>query len=166
MSFVKKTGDKIVDSGKKMVGYEDVKDNWSMIKGWLGSLNPKSIKPGRVETFENAYERLGLTEEDLKNVYKSWFLRFYLTLFVFAIGFFSVVYFVLNDNFISLLPFIGFSAICVSQLFASSFRLYQIRSREFVEVSNWFKNKSEWLPLTIDLPEVKKTKKIVSFKKE
>lgn len=168
MGIFKKAGEKIVDGSKKVVAYDEVKGNWAMIKDWAGKLNPRSIKPGRVETFQSAYERLGLDEETLILVYRNWFLRFYLTLTVFAIGFITAGYYILNGKLMALLPFMGFAAICIAQLFTSSFRMYQIRTRTLCPISEWLSKSGEWIVFSSKLPSntVKKVvKKAVVVKK-
>ena len=166
MGIFKKAGDKIVDGSKKVVAYDEVRSNWGLIKDWASQLNPMSVKAGRVETFENAYERLGLDEQTLVDVYKNWFLRMYLTLAVFVGGLSVALYFVTLGKLLALLPFTGFAAICAAQIFTSSFRMYQIRTRQLCPISEWLSNRSEWFPTTMALAVQKKQKtKSVAIRK-
>ena len=152
MSIFKKAGEKIVDGGKKAVSYDEVKGNWGMIKDWAGRLNPKAIKPGRVETFESAYERLGLDEPTLALVYRNWFLRFYLVAGVYALGVAVAGFYIFSGKWMALLPFLGFTAVCGAQMFTSSFRMYQIRTRSLCPVSEWISRTGEWLVFSPALP--------------
>ena len=61
-----------------------------------------------------------------------------------------------------------FAAICLAQMFAGSFRAYQLSIRRFCDVSEWLVNKSAWIPFAFELPEGSKTNKknMTSIKKD
>ena len=126
--------------GKKVVGAEQIKENAGFIADMAKSLKPTAT---RYETFENAKARLGLSEKDLEETYKYYTTRFNIFVFFFGIGLVVFAYYLMSLSW-SAVPVIGFLAVCVAQLFAASFRMYQIRRRELVVPMEWFRAPHEW----------------------
>lgn len=159
MGFFRRRGEKMVDGGKKMVNYDQARSTWASIQQMAAGLNPRSVRRGRVETFQSAYDRLGLTEESLAKVYQNYFLKFYLSLMIGAGGTVLTVVNIIQGNSVAVaLAYLGFIAVCVSQMFSASFRMYQMRRRKLCDVSEWFKRGAEWFPTTPELPPPPKSR--------
>lgn len=159
MGFFRRRGEKFVQNSKRMINYEQASSTWDAIKQLAGGLNPRSVRRGRVETFQSAYERLGLTEETLAKVYQNYFLKLYLSMVVGVGGTaLTALYLAQGSSWAAVLAYLGFAAVCVSQMFSASFRMYQIRRRQLCDVKEWLKRRSEWLPLSVELPPAPKSK--------
>lgn len=159
MGFFKRRGEKFVEGGKKMVNYDQAKSTWGAIQQLAAGLNPRSVRRGRVETFQSAYERLGLTEESLGKVYQNYFLKLYLSAIVGAGGtLLTGIHLAQGSSFAVVLAFFGFAAVCLSQMFSASFRMYQIRRRQLCDVKEWLKKSAEWFPTSVELPPPPKAK--------
>jgi hypothetical protein len=150
-SFVKRQKDKAVGYGKKVVNAEEIKTNWEYIGGLWKGLLPKKLKKGREETFSNAYQRLSLTEDDLKKAYMFYVLRFYV-FYIFGIVVFSIMlYSAYNQNWLTTMSCFGFIAVCFSFAFQASFRTMQIRMRQLAGIDYWVKSPNYWFPpLSLD----------------
>ena len=142
-----------IERTKKMVGYESAKENF----GWIGrlgrSLMPSSLKAGRVETFEHAMARQSVTDDDLDRIYTNHVLRFWICAIMLVTGLAVGLHYLMNGQKLIILPVIGFSAICLSQMFSGSFRAYQLANRKFCDVSEWMSRRDVWVPFTFDLPK-------------
>lgn len=121
----------------------------------------------RLETFQNAYIRLGLDEEKLEQNYKFFLIRFRIFLGFSILGLGLLIWNLVNFSF-AFLACIGFLAYCLAQTFIGSFRILQINKRELVSVSYWLKNKKHWWPKPFVANEKRslyKIKKRVKVKK-
>lgn len=152
MGFFKNRGDKIVESGKKMVNYEQARSTWKIIADLASGLNPRNIKKGRVETFQSAYERLGLNETTLGKVYTNYFLKLYVSAIILAGGTALTVMYVINGSGAAVFTYVGFACVCLSQMFSASFRMYQMRLRQLCDITQWIKRPGEWFPTQVSLP--------------
>ena len=134
---------RLADYGKKVLGTEEIKKNADYIVDMASSLN---VKSDRHETFENAYARLGLTEDRLKETYKYYMDRFNMFIAFFGLGLVMTGYFLISGAPLSSLATLAFMLICLAQMFNASFRMLQIRKRELLSVMEWLKRKEEWWP--------------------
>lgn len=167
MGFWRNRKDSLVDKSKKMTNYEEVESIGKLIGGMAKSLHPANVpKKGKVETFQSAYERLGTNETILAKIYRNFFLRFYISAGIFVVSTLFTLSFLLQGHGLSLLAYIGFAAVCLAQMFATSFRMYQMRSRQLFGVSQWLKHKEEWFPKTVLLPPLKTSKGTSIVKKK
>lgn len=141
---------KVVNYGKSIVGTEDLKKNAEFISDMAQSIAGKTDTK-RSETFENAYTRLGLTEEDLAKSYKYYEIRFNIFIAFAALAILLLIYSLVVSKILSAFAILAFMAVCLSQLFTSSFRMYQIRRRELVSVKEWAQHKEEWWPRTFEV---------------
>ena len=160
-----------VTQARKLLAVDEARENYNWISKLAKSLMPGSVKVGRIETFDRAMERQSVTTEDLEKIYTNHVLRFWISFIMLATGLAIAVKFAIEGQFLVLLPSLGFSAICLSQMFSGSFRAYQIAMRRFCDVSDWVANRSVWIPTTFDLPSpVKKPSgrksAVVSIKKD
>lgn len=130
-----------------LVSYRRIKDNADEIREHAETvLNPLKQREGREETFQNAYRRLDLDEETLQRVYFTHRLRFYIGL-VFMMGALGLmVVALLSPHWWVGLPALAAAAVCLSQMFSSSLRAYQINHRELVGVDVWWNASKEWWP--------------------
>lgn len=140
-NWLGKAPTRLANYGKKVVGAEGIKNNADFIVDMAKGL---SNKPSRFETFQSAYERLGLTEDKLKSNYDYHIMRFNLFFAFIGLALVALVYFSVQGNYLAIVSSLAFVALCVSQLFNASFRMYQIRRRELVSVLEWFNNRDQW----------------------
>lgn len=146
--FIKKTAKKgagyVKDETKKFTNMKDIMHYSGMIKSMMSFLNPfkeKDEKNKREETFENAMERLNLTEESLKKSFEYHRFYFYLGVFLcFGSLFFGAYLLIALKNYWSIGPIVACVAIGLSQMFTGSFRTYQINTRQLCDVKTWFDN--------------------------
>lgn len=147
--WTKKKATDTVETGKKFVGTEEIKNNAVFIKDMATKLlNPKeSLKGAKKETFIDAKNRLHINELDIIRVYKNNAYSFYISL-IFA---FVCIYVIAHNSFISF-SFMGMLSgfsillVCLAQCFRFSFRAFQIRHQKLCSPSDWLKRPSEWLP--------------------
>jgi len=141
-----------VDGAKKIIGIEAAKENFNWITSLAKGLLPSSVRAGRVETFDHAMQRQGVTESDLGQLYSNHVLRFWSSAIMLIAGWIVTITYIVEGDFVALLPALGFSALCLAIMQSGSFRAYQITNRRFCDVSDWFKTRSAWVPLTFKLP--------------
>lgn len=153
MGFFKKVGSKTADSAKKITNYDEISTNWQLIKRGVTALNPNNIKEGRVETFQNACQRLGLSESDMARVYFNWFVTFFISAVFLVAGLVVSISQAADGEWVSLMSMVGFGALCLSLMFRSSFKMYQMRIRTFCDVNQWVGNPLEWVPFGWELPK-------------
>lgn len=158
-NWVKRRPSSVVNYGKKMIAADQLKEGGQSIVDMAKSLNKNS---GRQETFENAYHRLGMTEEKLKEAYKFYAVRFYMFVGFSVLAFAFMFYYLFTTPLFSI-GILGFLAICLSQIFHSSFRMMQMRHRQLLPPSYWFSNTDEWW--IRPLPVKKKKRKLRKIKK-
>lgn len=141
-----------VEGAKKLLAVEQIKENFGWMKSAAGTLMPSSVKRGRVETFERAMERQRVSHEDLDKFYTNYVLKFWISTILLATGWMVAILYLLDKQWLVLFPIVGFSAICLSQMFVASFRAYQLTNRKFCDVSEWIANRSAWVPWSFELP--------------
>ncbi len=134
---------------KGLVNAEELKDNLDEIKNMANVvLNPKNAsKQGKVETFEEAKQRLKLSQEDLKSTYYNFTWMFYIY-FIFAIMcYFGVVYYLFfAPAKLPALSFFGIGCFLTAASFKYSFRAFQIKHQKLCSISDWLERKNEWFP--------------------
>lgn len=142
---------KVSNQGNRLKGFvrritsaDELEKNGLFI---IGMVKQIGAQPEEVvqETFENAYQRLGLTEESLSKTYNSLMMRFNIFLFFAVLGLILGVYYA-TQGALGAIASIGFLAYCLAHLFIASFRMLQIRKRELVPVSYWVAAPEEWWP--------------------
>lgn len=135
---------RIVSSLKALTSYDQVKDLGLMIWNMAGALDPRKIKPGRVETFDQARTRLQVNNEELEAARLN-----HGRIFWGAFGFIFVAWGVQAWQGLTLggvCTAIGFTSICCALMFRHSFRASQIKARKLHGVREWLENRSYWLP--------------------
>lgn len=148
-------GGKVTGGAKKIIGLDQAKENLTWMASIGRTLLPSSIKAGRVETFEHAMQRQGVGEEDLEKIYLNHVLKFWICVIMLFVGWGVALSYVLSGHWVALLPALGFTAICFSQMFVASFRAHQIGQRKFCDVSEWLGDIGLWVPATFSLPPAK-----------
>ena len=148
----KKMANAPVDKAKKLMAIEEAKQNWNWMTTVAKTLMPGSVKAGRIETFERAMERQNVSAEDLERIYTNHVLRFWISGFMLLCGWLVTASYAWSGHWLALLPALGFSAICGSQMFVGSFRAHQVATRKFCDVSEWVANRDAWVPLAFELP--------------
>ena len=139
-SWIGSAPKRLVGYGRKVVAGEQIEKGGRYIVDMATGLRAQS---DRRETFENAYARLGMTEEKMQEAYRFYMNRFYLFAFFGVIGVIVFAYFLIQMTWTAL-AVVGFLAVCLSQLFNASFRMYQMRQRELLPVIEWLRVPSEW----------------------
>ena len=106
----------------------------------VNKLNPFKEKEedGKVETFENAVNRLNLNDQDLKSSYNYYKFYFYFGCALSIISFLTGAYFtIVNNDFWSIGPVIACLCFGFSQIVIGSFRTYQINNRNLCGFEEW-----------------------------
>ena len=137
-------GTKLKNFTRRVTSADELEKNGEFI---LGMVHKLSSTPDDAvqETFENAYQRMGLTEESLATTYNSLLTRFNIFMFFSIVGVSVCVWYIMEGSWAALAA-IGFILYCAAQLFVSSFRMLQIRRRELLPVSYWLAVPREWWP--------------------
>lgn len=141
-----------VGYAKRLMGIDHAKENLSWMATWAKAMLPSSIKKGRIETFERAMARQGVSEEELDKIYTNYVLKFWIGGMMLALGLAVAINYVIAGSHMVIFPTLGFSAICLSQMFIGSFRARQLGRREFSDVSEWLANPSSWVPTSFIIP--------------
>lgn len=144
--------------GRSVLNAEQIENEWGNIKDMAGAVLKPNRGPRREETFDNAVNRLGLSEEDIASSYKFHVWRAYIFLGGLALGFVLTVWFALTGKLVSSIACLGFDAVAAALFFQASFRSLQIRRRELVDVSFWLREPTEWIPSSPTLPRRKPSK--------
>lgn len=141
-----------VGFAKRLMGIEHAKENLSWMATWGKAFLPSSIKKGRIETFERAMARQGVSEDALDRIYTNYVLKFWIGAMMLALGVAIAVSYAANGSPMVMFPAMGFGALCLSQMFIGSFRARQLGRREFSDVSEWLADPSSWIPTSFALP--------------
>lgn len=144
---LKNVADSSVDATKKVVGYEDAKQLFNVIKDMAAvSLNPFRKIESRNETFEQAMIRFKCTESDIAEAFKMCKVNFYVNA---ALASLLIVYcFYMLFAVQAVFPALGALAITFMNfalMFKYSFRAYQIKHRKLCPISEYLKNSNEWI---------------------
>ncbi len=126
--------------------------------------NPRNKKAARNETFANAMERKGLTEDDIASSYKHYSVRFYIFLFFFSFAGFVMCWSAFNLQWTMAGPAFAAALICLGQMFNASFRCFQIRNHEFLPVSTWLQRRDQWWPADYLPPRVRSSRSVARRK--
>lgn len=141
---IKNQGSKTKGFVRRITSAEELEKNGEFIVGMVKQLSNSQDEVIQ-ETFENAYQRMGLTEEKLAKTYASLLIRFNIFLFFGVLGVCLGVWYAFQAS-LGALASIGFVAYCLGHLFVCSFRMLQIRMRELVPVSYWLAVPNQWWP--------------------
>jgi hypothetical protein len=137
-------GSKLKGFARRVSSAEELEKHGQYIVGMAKDV-ASVPEASRQETFESAYQRLGLSEESLRTTYGYYMFRFNLFLFFGVMGIVLGAWYAFNGSWAAL-AVLGFLAICVGQLFVASFRMLQIRRRELFPVSYWMSVPRQWWP--------------------
>lgn len=148
MGILSKVGNFFKNTGKAFTGYNQIKESTEHIKD-MGKkiLSPKyQTEKARVESFEDALKRHGVSYEDVKKNHRNFVWNCYISLF------FGVVCFVLALNygfaaqFMGVLSSISIMALCLANATKHAFRAFQIKYKILCSfktflnsgIENWF----------------------------
>jgi hypothetical protein len=148
----KKVASAPVEQAKLIMGLEQAGKNLMWIKAMAMHLRPSAVKVGIVETFELAMERQRVSEHDLQQLFKSRVWTFWVCALMLALGIGIGANFIVDGDWVPLMPLGSYCAMVLAQMFGASFRAYQIENRRFCDVSEWFHKRDAWVPLTFALP--------------
>lgn len=129
---------------KKNINYEEIQATNNFVKSMAEDAFSvkKKLKNAKVENFEKAIERRGVTDFELIALYKNYSIIFYMSLFFCAICLLFIVYLVLTDfQILSLCSAISIFAVCFANAFKFSFRAFQIKYRKLCGVSDYLEKK-------------------------
>lgn len=147
VSLIKRTW---VETGKdttsKILGFKAIKEGADFISESVSRLaNPK--KYARVETFEQAVERLGVNDDDLKQNRYNFILSFYISIFFVLVCFGMVNYnFFIASYLLGGLASFSIMLVICANAFKFSFRAYQIKKRRLGGLAEFYKTPNEWFP--------------------
>lgn len=123
----------------KWIGYQNVKEGFTDLKDSAISTF-KTQKAERIETFEEALQRLKITEEDL-NQRKKEFRRLviiYLLLSILLLAY-SIYILIFNNNFGGFAIAFALTLYTIINAFKFHFWLFQIRKRKLgCTIKEWF----------------------------
>lgn len=148
INWIKNLGKKTSDYTAKVVSAEEIKGNASFIKeaGSTLLLPGRAIKNSRVETFDEAVRRQGLTEKDLIQVHFNYSASFYISAFFGAICLALFSNALVAGSIMYALSTLAIFLVCLANAFRFSFRTFQIRHKKLCSVSEWFSRRNEWFP--------------------
>lgn len=131
----KNSASNILDLPAKKAVFNGIKERIDLI------LNPVN---GRSETFDEAFDRLGLAEDDLEKI--QYQLKFASRLlYSSAAGCIIIgLYYALNDAALAVA-----SSLCVAMMFVSyaaprAMRHWQVKNRSMCSFRDWIKNPENW----------------------
>ena len=104
------------------------------------------LKPGRVESFSQAMQRLKIDEAELPLIHNQILLQVYLTLFLGVIGMTIAACFLVVGSFVPAALACAVSASCLANCAQSSIRAFQVRRRALGKASEWISMPGEWIP--------------------
>jgi len=145
---MKKTGNWVKNEAKKP--FEGVGTTTSKTQGKVKSLLRKlKHEDARVETFQQAVERLNLSGSDIRKRYEQ--LRFefvmYATVFVFITLF--TIDFIIAGSFFPALICLSILMLVLSLLTKASFTAFRIRRRSMGGLGLWVRSPGEWWPASL-----------------
>lgn len=144
MKTTEKKPSRIIGGLKAVTSYEQVKDGAVMIYSMLKALDPRNIKAGRVETFDEARTRLKVNNNELEATRLNHGRIFYIaSLFIVLAWGLRIEY---GFTFLGTILTLSFTAMCGSLMFRHSFRASQIKAKKLHSVKEWLNNPSFWLP--------------------
>jgi hypothetical protein len=147
-------GTKMKDYSAKVVGAEEIRNNHQIMRDSISRLLSWRRREVREETFANAVARLKMDEATIRETQQQFVYRFYLFLGLMLVNVLFMAWSIAEGSWASLMPGLGFFALCLSQLFIASFRAYQISRRELVGVGQWWKDPDAWWPaMPASLPQ-------------
>lgn len=135
---------RIVGALKTATSYEQVKGMGVLIWQMAATLDPRKIKPGRVETFDEARTRLQVNNDELEACRLNHGRIFWLSLVMIAIAW--AVRFSYGLSFLGVVLTLSFTAMCGALMFRHSFRASQIKARKLHSVKEWATNPAHWFP--------------------
>lgn len=116
----------------------------------VSRLNPigayeRAKQNSRVESFNEAYTRLNLSEEDLVRSFKFSLFMSRLALILFFSCLFLAFYFISNGNFSTGFPIISICFVHIAIQHRYAFRAYQIKKRRLGNHKEFLQDSHEWL---------------------
>ena len=145
----KKTARKISDTGKQLLSWDTIVKSSRDIKEMSKQvLSPtQQIENAKVEKFEDAVQRLKLSDIDILKVYRNYVICFYLSVLFFISGMAGLFYAIYaQGEVIHILVIFSILFFIFTNIFKFSFRSYQIRYRKLYPVSKWWKESQFWFP--------------------
>lgn len=147
--------DSLINTTKKVGNYDEIKKQQETIVELADhSLNPFKKRNFRNESFDDAYERLGLDEEKLAVVYKNHCVAFYLSYIMFfvSVGFLAMM--VLEHQYWGIIPAFVCVGICGIKIASASLRVTQIAKRELISFQEWWNTPGVLYPPSFKLPKL------------
>lgn len=148
-NWVKNKSGKLKDEAKGTVNYGQIKSVGTDVVDMASSLlSPnKLIKGSKKETFDEARQRLGVSDLDLINTYRNYAISFFMSLFFVVLCFVLIVYFLYFEK--SIMGGLSTTSIMLLNLantFRFSFRAFQIKNQKLCSVSDWWSRSDQWVP--------------------
>lgn len=144
--FWNRQSDKVTKKTKSVVGYEAIKDGYDAIVEYGSVLNPfKKKKKRNVESFEDSYDKHGMSEEGLRSIYKILIYKFYAAVTMTILVLLWMSYLAYDGRLSTFLAAIGVLAVAIAVSVTTSFKLHQIHVREWCSFGQWMnRNGSLW----------------------
>jgi hypothetical protein len=121
----------------------------TVIRSGIGAIvqgNRAAMRPGRVESFDQAMARLGLSEIGLPLINNQIVLQFYLTFFIGVIAMTLGVNYLIKGHAMAGAAGTGIALACLAAAAQASMRSYSIRHRSLGITSIWLASPSQWIP--------------------
>lgn len=130
------------ESAKKMLHVERHKETFNAIASEFKAR--QNIKY-REETFEEAMQRQGLSDSDLKDAHKYQYnmFKFWATLGAFDL--IAMAYTLIKGDYMATIPTVIFIGLAGSICLQASYKSYSINKRQLGVVDKW-KKSGEWFP--------------------
>ncbi len=146
--WTKKKSASVKETGKKVIGTEDIKNNAVFIGDMAKKLlNPKEVlKDAKQETFLEAKKRLQINEIDLIKNYTNYSRAFYASVLGCMVCLFVLTTNIVNFNILGVAASLSILAVCLANAFKFSFRAFQIKHQKLCPVKDWLDRPGEWFP--------------------
>ncbi len=143
--FIKRKGSENKEYAANIAGWKNIKKGGEDIIDMAQVLKQKPAV-GITENFQDAKQRLNVSDRDIMETYKFYSITFYGSLFILI---FSIVFFGYGIFTLSLTKILGGVAgmsIGGANAFQYSFRCFQLKHQKLCSHQDWFKRKHEWFP--------------------
>lgn len=147
--WARKRKDSATVSIKRNLFLGEVKESFDDISAMAkSSLSPKeAISKAKTETFQEASERLGVSELQLRITYRNFAYVFYASCAFAFVCFAASLYYLFElHSILSGLTSASVMSFCLANAFKYSFRSFQIKNRKLCSVKDWWDRPDEWLP--------------------
>lgn len=138
-SLVGKVVGSVKDTGKAIMPIQEIQAGSNIIGSFFKTLKPKQ---GRVETYNQARVRLGVSNEDIMKNHENFVFVFYISLFL-GLGCIGLIikYAFFDHTIMGVLSSSSILLVCLANAFKHSFRAYQIKIKSLCSIKEYIQGK-------------------------